>query len=42
VSTPKQYCSLNGGASLLQLSMQRALRLVPRERLVVVVTEQHR
>jgi mannose-1-phosphate guanylyltransferase len=42
VSTPKQYCSLNGGPSLLQLSLERAQRLVPRERIVVVVTEQHR
>jgi mannose-1-phosphate guanylyltransferase len=42
VSTPKQYCSLNGGPSLLQLSLQRALRLVPRERILVIVTEPHR
>jgi hypothetical protein len=42
VSAPKQYCSLNGGTSLLQLSLQRALRLVPRERIVLVVTEARR
>jgi mannose-1-phosphate guanylyltransferase len=42
VSTPKQYCSLNGGPSLLRLSIKRALRLVPAERIVVVVAEQHR
>jgi mannose-1-phosphate guanylyltransferase len=42
VSTPKQFWSLNGGPSLLQLSLQRALRLVPRERIVTVVTEAHR
>jgi len=42
VCTPKQYCSLNGGPSLLQLSLQRALGLVPRERIVPVVTETHR
>jgi hypothetical protein len=42
VSASKQYCSLNGGTSLLQLSLQRALRLVPRERIVLVVTEARR
>jgi mannose-1-phosphate guanylyltransferase len=42
VSTPKQYCSLNGGSSLLQLSLQRAHGLVPRERIVPVVAEAHR
>jgi mannose-1-phosphate guanylyltransferase len=42
VSTPKQYCSLNGGPSLLQLSLRRALGLVARERIVPVVTEAHR
>ncbi|MEA3151921.1 MAG: mannose-phosphate guanylyltransferase [Gammaproteobacteria bacterium] len=42
VSTPKQYCSLNGGPSLLQLALRRALGLVPRERIVPVVTEAHR
>ena len=42
VSTPKQYCSLNGGFSLLQLALQRALGLTPRDRIVPVVTEAHR
>jgi len=42
VCTPKQYCSLDGGQSLLQLSLQRALGLVPRQRIVPVVTETHR
>jgi mannose-1-phosphate guanylyltransferase len=42
ISTPKQFCSLNGGRSLLQLSLQRASRVVPRERIVPVVTEAHR
>jgi mannose-1-phosphate guanylyltransferase len=42
VSTPKQYRSLNGGPSLLQLSLERALGLVPRERIMPVVTETHR
>jgi len=41
-AVPKQFCSLNGGASLLQESMHRARRLLPRERLCVIVAEQHR
>jgi mannose-1-phosphate guanylyltransferase len=40
--TPKQYCSLNGGPSLLALAVKRAARMVPMERIVVVVTENHR
>ncbi len=35
-AVPKQYCSLNGGASLLQEAMHCARRLAPRERLWVV------
>jgi mannose-1-phosphate guanylyltransferase len=42
VCTPKQYCSLNGGHSLLQLSLQRALAVTARNRIVTVVTEAHR
>jgi len=42
VSTPKQYCSLDGGSSLLQLALQRALGLTSRDRIVPVVTEAHR
>lgn len=42
LETPKQYCSLNGGPTLLQLALRRALGLVPRERIVVVATESHR
>lgn len=41
-SIPKQYCSLDGGHSLLDEAMQRARRVVPRERLCVIVAEQHR
>jgi mannose-1-phosphate guanylyltransferase len=41
-AVPKQYCSLNGGASLLDEAVQRARRIVPRERLTVVVAESHR
>jgi mannose-1-phosphate guanylyltransferase len=39
---PKQYCSLNGGPSLLELAVKRAARMVPIERIAVVVTENHR
>src|SRR5450631_604166 len=42
VSIPKQYCSLNGGPSLLLLALRRALRLVRREQIVSVVVEAHR
>jgi mannose-1-phosphate guanylyltransferase len=41
-AVPKQFCSLNGGASLLHEAMIRAQALVPRERLTTVVAEQHR
>jgi mannose-1-phosphate guanylyltransferase len=40
-SVPKQFCSLNGGPSLLHEAMGRALTLVPRERLAVIVAAQH-
>jgi len=39
---PKQFCSLNGGGSLLQGAIQRARRIVPRERICVIVADQHR
>jgi mannose-1-phosphate guanylyltransferase len=41
-STPMQYCSLNGGRSLLQASLQRALAVTSREHIVTVVAEAHR
>ena len=41
-SIPKQFCSLDGGHSLLEVAIQRARRIVPRERLCVIVAEQHR
>lgn len=41
-SIPKQYCSLDGGPSLLQLSIHRARGFVPQERIAIVVTESHR
>jgi mannose-1-phosphate guanylyltransferase len=41
-STPMQYCSLNGGRSLLQSSLRRALAVTSREHIVTVVAEAHR
>jgi mannose-1-phosphate guanylyltransferase len=40
-AVPKQFCALHGSKSMLRLALDRAGRLVPRERLVVVVAEQH-
>jgi mannose-1-phosphate guanylyltransferase len=42
IYTPKQYCSLTGGQSLLQLSLQRALAVAARDHIVPVVTDAHR
>jgi mannose-1-phosphate guanylyltransferase len=36
-AVPKQFCSLNGGHSLLQASLRRARRLAPRRHVCVVV-----
>jgi mannose-1-phosphate guanylyltransferase len=36
-AVPKQFCSLNGGHSLLQASLRRARQLAPRRRICVVV-----
>lgn len=41
-SVPKQYASLDGGASLLRRTLDRAERIVPRERVIIVVARQHR
>ena len=41
-SVPKQFCSLNGGHSLLEDAMHRGRRLVPRERLCAIVAADHR
>jgi mannose-1-phosphate guanylyltransferase len=41
IATPKQYCSLRGGRSLLGDALARAGRCVPRKRVVVVVAEEH-
>jgi mannose-1-phosphate guanylyltransferase len=42
VVIPKQFCSLKGGPSLLQESMQRAASVAPAERVCTVVAELHR
>lgn len=39
---PKQFCSLNGGGSLLQGAIQRAQCIVPSDRVCVIVADQHR
>jgi mannose-1-phosphate guanylyltransferase len=40
-SVPKQFCSLNGGGSLLQDALARARRLAPRERQCAIVSAGH-
>lgn len=41
-SVPKQFCSLNGGASLLEEALARAATVAAAERIVVVVAAEHR
>jgi len=41
VAIPKQFCSLRGGACLLQLALARAARVAPAQRICVVVAAQH-
>lgn len=41
-SVPKQFCSLDGGGSLLADALQRARHVAPRERVCVIVAEHHR
>jgi mannose-1-phosphate guanylyltransferase len=41
-SVPKQFCSLDGGSSLLHEAIQRARHVAPRERVCVIVAEHHR
>jgi len=38
---PKQFCTLNGGLSFLEETVQRAQTVVPRERICAVVASQH-
>jgi mannose-1-phosphate guanylyltransferase len=40
-AVPKQFCSLNGGPSLLRAALRRACRVVPRSRVCAVVAQQH-
>jgi mannose-1-phosphate guanylyltransferase len=42
VSVPKQFCSLQGGRSLLHEALARARVVASPERICVVVAEQHR
>lgn len=39
---PKQFCSLNGGRTLLEEAVARASSLVPSERIAAIVAQQHR
>lgn len=40
-SIPKQFCSLDGGESLLQLAFRRAAQVTPARRLTTIVAAQH-
>lgn len=40
-TVPKQFCSLNGGPPLLQAALQRARRIVPKERVCTIVARRH-
>ncbi len=42
VVVPKQFCSMQGGASLLQEALQRAALVAPMQRVCTVVAAQHR
>ena len=42
VVVPKQFCSLRGGASLLQEALQRAAAVAPWQQICTVVAKQHR
>ncbi|HSZ09803.1 MAG TPA: sugar phosphate nucleotidyltransferase [Steroidobacteraceae bacterium] len=42
VVVPKQFCSLRGGASLVQDTVHRATAVAPLQRVCAVVAEQHR
>jgi len=41
-AVPKQFCSLDGGRSLLHEAVLRAGRVVPADRVYVMVSDQHR
>jgi mannose-1-phosphate guanylyltransferase len=40
-AVPKQFCSLNGGHSLLQASLRRSQKMVRRDRICVIVARGH-
>ncbi len=42
VSVPKQFCTFRSDRSLLGATLDRVARLVPKDRIVVVVAERHR
>ncbi len=42
VTVPKQFCSIRGGASLLQETLERAESIVPRHRIRVILAEHQR
>jgi len=42
VAVPKQFCSLQGGASLLHEALHRAEAAAPRQRICTIVAAQHR
>jgi mannose-1-phosphate guanylyltransferase len=42
VVVPKQFCSLQGGPSLLQEALQRAATVAPMQRVCTIVAAQHR
>jgi mannose-1-phosphate guanylyltransferase len=42
VAVPKQFCSLQGGPSLLQEALHRAEAIAPRRRICTIVAAQHR
>jgi mannose-1-phosphate guanylyltransferase len=37
----KQFCSIFGGRSLLQMTLDRVQRLIPRERILIIVDKRH-
>lgn len=41
-AVPKQFCSLNGGRTLLEDATARAASLMPAERICTIVAQQHR
>lgn len=42
VAVPKQFCSLDGGPSLLHAALERARAATPSEQICTIVAEQHR